>query len=35
MGPELGENRETKAYTYYWDHTLPGPDADKYGAFHT
>lgn len=26
---------KTKAYTYYWDHTLPGPDADKYGAFHT
>jgi hypothetical protein len=19
----------------HWDHTLPGPDADKYGAFHT
>ncbi|MGA7234438.1 MAG: carboxylesterase family protein [Bryobacteraceae bacterium] len=26
---------KTKAYTYYWDHTMPGPDADKYGAFHT
>jgi para-nitrobenzyl esterase len=26
---------KTEAYTYYWDHTLPGPDADKYGAFHT
>ena len=26
---------KTKAFTYYWDHTLPGPDADKYGAFHT
>jgi para-nitrobenzyl esterase len=26
---------KTKAYTYYWDHALPGPDADKYGAFHT
>jgi carboxylesterase type B len=26
---------KTKVYTYYWDHTLPGPDADKYGAFHT
>jgi para-nitrobenzyl esterase len=26
---------KTKAYTYYWDHTLPGPDADQYGAFHT
>jgi para-nitrobenzyl esterase len=26
---------KTKAYTYYWDHVLPGPDAEKYGAFHT
>lgn len=25
----------TKAYTYYWTHTLPGPDAGTYGAFHT
>ena len=25
----------TKAYTYYWNHTLPGPDAGTYGAFHT
>jgi para-nitrobenzyl esterase len=32
-------NREktakSKVWTYYWDHTLPGPDADRYGAFHT
>jgi para-nitrobenzyl esterase len=26
---------KTKAYTYFWDHTLPGPDADRFGAFHT
>lgn len=26
---------KTKVFTYFWDHTLPGPDADKYGAFHT
>ena len=26
---------KTKTYTYFWDHTLPGPDADQYGAFHT
>jgi len=26
---------KTKAYTYFWDHTLPGPDAGTYGAFHT
>jgi para-nitrobenzyl esterase len=24
----------TKLYTYYWDHPAPGPDKDKYGAFH-
>ena len=26
---------KTDAYTYYWNHVLPGPDAEKYGAFHT
>jgi para-nitrobenzyl esterase len=26
---------KTAAYTYFWDHTLPGPDAAQYGAFHT
>jgi carboxylesterase type B len=25
----------TKAFTYFWDHPLPGPDVEKYGAFHT
>jgi para-nitrobenzyl esterase len=25
----------TRAWTYFWDHALPGPDADTYGAFHT
>jgi carboxylesterase type B len=25
----------TNAFTYFWTHTLPGPDADQYGAFHT
>ena len=25
----------TKAFTYFWDHALPGPDVDTYGAFHT
>ena len=33
------ENRartaRTKAFTYFWDHPLPGPDVEKYGAFHT
>ncbi len=26
---------KTGAYTYYWNHVLPGPDSEKYGAFHT
>jgi carboxylesterase type B len=26
---------KTKAYTYFGDHALPGPDAAQYGAFHT
>ena len=26
---------KTDAYVYYWNHALPGPDAGKYGAFHT
>ena len=30
-----GKTAKTKAYTYFWEHAMPGPDADKYGAFHT
>jgi para-nitrobenzyl esterase len=26
---------KTPVYTYFWTHALPGPEADKYGAFHT
>jgi carboxylesterase type B len=26
---------KNKVWTYYWDHTLPGLDAERYGAFHT
>jgi para-nitrobenzyl esterase len=26
---------KTKAFTYYWNHTLPGPDAATYQAFHS
>ena len=26
---------KTPVYTCYWDHTLPGPDAERFGAFHT
>ena len=25
----------SKAFTYFWDHALPGPDVETYGAFHT
>jgi para-nitrobenzyl esterase len=32
---QRGRTAKTKAYTYFWDHTLPGPDADRFGAFHT
>ena len=27
--------RGKKVYLYFWDHALPGPDVDKYGAFHS
>lgn len=26
---------KTNVYEYLWDHTLPGPDSAKYGAFHS
>ena len=26
---------KTKVFTYFWNHALPGPDAARYGAFHT
>lgn len=26
---------KTAAFTYYWNHTMPGPDAARFGAFHT
>ena len=25
---------KTKAYTYYWTHAIPGPEKDRWGAFH-
>ncbi len=33
----VGRNKTaaTTVWTYFWDHALPGPDVDKYGAFHT
>jgi para-nitrobenzyl esterase len=32
---ERAKTAKTPAFTYLWDHTLPGPDAVRYGAFHT
>jgi para-nitrobenzyl esterase len=26
---------QSKAFTYFFTHALPGPDVEKYGAFHT
>jgi para-nitrobenzyl esterase len=28
-------NTRTKTFLYLWDHTLPGPNADRLGAFHS
>jgi carboxylesterase type B len=32
---ERAKTSKTPAYTYLWDHALPGPDAGRFGAFHT
>jgi para-nitrobenzyl esterase len=32
---DRGKTAKTPAYTYFWSHVLPGPDAGTYGAFHT
>ena len=32
---ERSKTAKTKVYEYLWDHALPGPDADRFGAFHT
>jgi carboxylesterase type B len=32
---ERSKTAKTKLYEYLWDHTLPGPDAGRFGAFHT
>jgi hypothetical protein len=26
---------KVSVFTWFWDHALPGPDADRYGAFHS
>ena len=32
---QRAKTARTPVYTYYWTHTLPGPDVGQYGAFHT
>ncbi len=32
---ERSKSAKTKVYEYLWDHALPGPDAERFGAFHT
>jgi para-nitrobenzyl esterase len=32
---ERAKTARTPAFTYLWDHPLPGPDAERFGAFHT
>lgn len=32
---ERAKTSKTKVYTYFWTHAQPGPEKDKYGAFHS
>lgn len=32
---ERAKTAKTDAYVYMWDHALPGPDAERFGAFHS
>jgi para-nitrobenzyl esterase len=32
---ERAKTAKTKAFLYLWDHALPGPDAGRFGAFHS
>jgi para-nitrobenzyl esterase len=32
---QRAKSSKTKAFLYLWDHTLPGPGAERFGAFHT
>ena len=32
---QRAKDSKTKAFLYLWDHTLPGPGAERFGAFHT
>jgi para-nitrobenzyl esterase len=32
---QRNKTSSTKAFVYLWDHTLPGPNSERLGAFHT
>jgi para-nitrobenzyl esterase len=32
---QRSKTAQTKVFEYLWDHTLPGPDSGRFGAFHT
>lgn len=32
---QRAKTSKTKTFTYFWNHPLPGPEVEKYGAFHT
>ncbi len=32
---ERSKTAKTKVYEYLWDHAIPGPDAQRFGAFHS
>jgi carboxylesterase type B len=32
---QRAKTSKTPAYTYLWDHAMPGPDAARFGAFHS
>jgi para-nitrobenzyl esterase len=34
-GTLRANSSRTPLYTYYWNHAMPGPDRDRYRAFHT
>jgi para-nitrobenzyl esterase len=32
---QRAKTAKTQAFTYLWDHAMPGPDAPRFGAFHS
>ncbi|MDH3469170.1 MAG: carboxylesterase family protein, partial [Gammaproteobacteria bacterium] len=33
-GLDRSKTSKTKVFTYYWTHAIPGPEIDRWGAFH-